>query len=166
MDEVASNISRKLLTSSIPCKIYPSLKVLENSCTWLCFVFAFAFLKGLFSITQNINFWNDEPRSQIWLLIFYVLFTLGVEINWTLHFVRCLEEAKGRQKEVRRVGRHSRRKIRDSNNMPERKAKKDDETRPREGWQKSWLFKKGYYKTEINCNLLTYYFKRCEKKCS
>ena len=67
------------------------------------------------------------------------------------------------EREVRRVGRHSRRKIRDSNNMPERKAKKDDETRPREGWQKSWLFKKGYYKTEINCNLLTYYFKRCEK---
>lgn len=63
----------------------------------------------------------------------------------------CKEKA---EREVRRVGSHSRRKIRDSNNMPERKAKKDDERRPRDGWQKSWLFKKGYYKTEINCNFL------------
>ena len=58
---------------------------------------------------------------------------------------------------------HSRRKIRDSNHVPERKAKEDDERRPRKGWQKSRLFKKGYYKNEINCNLLTYYFKRRKK---
>lgn len=105
---------------------------------------------------------NPEARYD-YLLIFYGLFTLGAEINWTLHSVRCLEDERRRQKRSEEGGSRSRRKIRDSNNVPERKAKEDDERRPREGWQKSRLFKRGYYKNEINCNLLTYYFKRWEK---
>ena len=67
---------------------------------------------------------------------------LGAEINWALHSVRCLEDERRRQKRSEEGGSRSRRKIRDSNDAPERKAKEDDERRPREGWQKSRLSSK------------------------
>lgn len=43
---------------------------------------------------------NPEARYDC-LLLFYILFTLGTEINWALHFVRCLEDEKRKQKEKR-----------------------------------------------------------------
>ena len=41
---------------------------------------------------------NPEARDDCFL-IFYGLFTLGAEINWALHSVRCLEDEKRRQKD-------------------------------------------------------------------